>query len=124
MFANTGRISRGGKAHHGIALFAAIVAILACGQGTSAVAQDRWPVKLEVVPSAHAVDVGSGVTLDVILRAADNGVAAAPKELSIQFDIKAPSGPVAEHRDRCGPERCARAIPGQRTRPVGRAGEK
>lgn len=95
MFAKTGRIQRGGKAHHGIVCVAAITAILACGQGTSAVAQDRWPVKLEVVPSAHAVDVGSGVTLDVILRAADNGVVAAPKELNIQFDVKAPSGPVA-----------------------------
>jgi hypothetical protein len=95
MFRKTERIPLGGKARHGLAFFAAVAAMLACGHVASAMAQDRWPVKLEVVPSAHAVDVGSGVTLDVILRAADNGVAAAPKELSIQFDIQAPSGPVA-----------------------------
>jgi hypothetical protein len=60
-----------------------------------AVAQERLPVKLEIVPSAHAVDVGAGVTLDVILRAADNAFAAAPKQLSVQLEVNAPSGPVA-----------------------------
>jgi hypothetical protein len=38
--------------------------------------------------------VGAGVTLDVILRAADNGSAAAPKDLSVQLELNAPSGPV------------------------------
>ena len=50
--------------------------------------------RAEIVPSAHAVDVGAGVTLDVILRAADNGSAAAPKDLSVQLELNAPSGPV------------------------------
>lgn len=35
------------------------------------------------------------MTLDVILRAADNGIAVAPTELSVQLEVKAPSGPVA-----------------------------
>ncbi len=95
MFMKTGRMSLGGKARHGVFFFATIAAMLASGQLPPAVAQERLPVKLEIVPSAHAVDVGAGVTLDVILRGADNGVAAAPKQLSVQLEVNAPSGPVA-----------------------------
>ena len=95
MFMTTGRMSLGGKARHGLSFLATVAAMLASGQLQPAVAQERLPVKLEIVPSAHAVDVGAGVTLDVILRAADNGVAAAPKQLSVQLEVKAPSGPVA-----------------------------
>jgi hypothetical protein len=84
----------GGTARHGHFFFAAVLAMLVCGQLSSAAAQDRLPVKLEIVPSAHAVDVGAGVTLDVVLRAADNGTAAAPKDLSVQLELNAPSGPV------------------------------
>jgi hypothetical protein len=89
MFVKTER-----KARHGIFIFAAVAATLMGAQWSSAAAQDRLPVKLEIVPSAHAVDVGAGVTLDVILRAADNGSAAAPKDLSVQLELNAPSGPV------------------------------
>ena len=89
MFVKTER-----NARHGIFIFAAVAATLMGAQWSSAAAQDRLPVKLEIVPSAHAVDVGAGVTLDVILRAADNGSAAAPKDLSVQLELNAPSGPV------------------------------
>ena len=89
MFVKTERNTR-----HGIFIFAAVAATLVGAQWSSAAAQDRLPVKLEIVPSAHAVDVGAGVTLDVILRAADNGSAAAPKDLSVQLELNAPSGPV------------------------------
>jgi hypothetical protein len=95
MLMKTRRVAPGGNARHGHFFFAAVAAMLVCGQLSSAAAQNRLPVKLEIVPSAHAVDVGAGVTLDVILRAADNGTAAAPKDLSIQLELKAPSGPVA-----------------------------
>ena len=95
MFMKTRRMSLGGKARHGLFLFATIAAVLASGQLPPAAAQERLPVKLEIVPSARAVDVGAGVTLDVILRAADNGVAAAPKQLSVQLEVNTPSGPVA-----------------------------
>jgi hypothetical protein len=95
MFMTAGRMSLGGKARHGLCLFAAIAGMLASAPLSPAVAQERLPVKLEIVPSAHAVDVGAGVTLDVILQAADNAFAAAPKQLSVQLEVNAPSGPVA-----------------------------
>ena len=91
----TGQISLSGTPGRGLLFPAIIAAMLASGGFLPAAAQERLPVKLEIVPSAHAVDVGSGVTLDVILRAADNGPATAPKELSVQLEVKAPSGPVA-----------------------------
>jgi hypothetical protein len=94
MLVKTERMALGGNARHCIFIFAAVAAMLIGAQWSSAAAQDRLPVKLEIVPSAHAVDVGAGVTLDVILRAADNGSAAAPKDLSVQLELNAPSGPV------------------------------
>jgi hypothetical protein len=94
MFAITGRMSLVGKARRGLSFVATLAAMFASGHSPSAVAQERLPVKLEIVPSAHAVDVGTGVTLDVILRAADNRIAAAPKALSVQLQVNAPSGPL------------------------------
>jgi hypothetical protein len=93
MFSGIGRRSAS-TAHLGHFFLAAVVA-LAAGQPSPAVAGDALPVKLEIVPSAHAVDVGDAVTLNVVLRGADNAVAAAPKELSVRFEVKAPSGPLA-----------------------------
>ena len=79
----------------GCLLPAMIVAALTGGQSWPTAAQDRLPVKLEVVASAHAVKVGDGVTLNIILRGADNAPAAAPKELGIQVEMKTPAGPAA-----------------------------
>jgi hypothetical protein len=80
----------------GCLLFPAVVgAALAAGPSSPAQAQDRLPVKLEIVASAHAVKVGDGVTLNIILRGADNGPAAAPKELGVQVEMKTPAGPLA-----------------------------
>jgi hypothetical protein len=55
----------------------AILAALAAGQLSPVAAGDTLPVKLEIVPSANAVNVGDAVILNVVLRGADNAVAVA-----------------------------------------------
>ena len=94
MFSGIGRQSAH-KARFGFVVLAAVAVALAGGRSPPAVAGDALPVKLEIVPSAHAVSVGDAVTVSVVLRGANNAVVAAPKELSVQFEVKTPSGPLA-----------------------------
>jgi hypothetical protein len=71
-------------------ILSALVAGAISAVAMPAVAGD--PVKLEVVPSEQAVDVGAPVTLNVFLRGADNAPAAAPKRLEVNFEVGAPIG--------------------------------
>jgi len=95
MFSGFSRRLANGKVRLGLLLPASIAAALAGGSSSPATAQDRLPVKLEIVASAHAVKVGDGVTLNIILRGADNGPAAAPKELGVQVEVNTPAGSLA-----------------------------
>src|SRR5262245_7504380 len=70
----------------------AILAALAAGQLSPVAAGDTLPVKLEIVPSANAVEVGDSVILNVVLRGADNAVAVAPRAFNVRFEMKTPSG--------------------------------
>src|SRR5215470_20010147 len=75
--------------------FIVLAAVLAGGWEAPAAAGDALPVKLEIVASAHAVTVGDAVTVNIVLRGADNAVAAAPKQFNVQFEVKTPVGPLA-----------------------------
>jgi len=84
-----------GRVRLALILLAAIAAALAGAWPAPVAAGGALPVKLEIVPSAHAVSVGDAVTVSVVLHGADNAIVTAPKELSVQFEVKTPAGPLA-----------------------------
>src|SRR5215470_13515421 len=89
MFSTIGR-SLARTAHRGLFLLAAIVVAIAAGWLSPVAAGDTLPVKLEIVPSANAVEVGDSVILNVVLRGADNAVAVAPRAFNVRFEMKTP----------------------------------